>query len=105
MCRWCHLPKLTPRYLWARFLLSECVLTAALVYVVWVAVVSAQPSQEYINATNTADIANLKWQINDLRETIKSWDGRLWGVLIAALASLGAQALNIRQNWKNGNGK
>lgn len=102
MCRWCHLPKLTPRYLWVRFLFSECVLTVALVYVVWVGMVSAQSSQDYINATTTTEISNLKWQVHDLRESVKSLDGRLWAVLIAAVGSLLAQIVNIRNNWRNG---
>ena len=89
-------PTLTRRYLFMRYVFSQMVLVAGLLYM-GSGLLDAQ-SQDYINATNSAEIANLKRQVDAI-------DNRMWFVLMGVASSLVAQVINIRQNWKNGNGK
>ena len=79
-----------------RYVFSQMVLVAGLLYM-GSGLLDAQ-SQDYINATNSAEIANLKRQVDAI-------DNRMWFVLMGVASSLVAQVINIRQNWKNGNGK
>jgi hypothetical protein len=82
---------LTPRYLRMKYWLSQAVLVGAMLYL-FVGFAQAQ-SQDYINAVNATEIANLKKQVEDLNMLVQY-------VLVASVGSLAAQALNLRNSYK-----
>lgn len=89
---------LTPEYLRIRSWVSQAVLVVGMLYL-FVGFAQAQSySQDYINATNTAEINNLKAKIDSI-------DNRMWYLLAGVFTSLIVHLLNIRNAVKNGNGK
>lgn len=93
MCRWCHLPRLTPRYLFLRYVFSQTVLVVGLLYL-GTGFLDAQ-SQDYINAQHSEQIAGLTRRIERIENRI---DYALWGIA----GVMFTQILNLRSNWKVG---
>lgn len=99
MCRWGQcLPVLTPTYLWLRYVVSQTILLIALLYMAS-GFVLAQ-SQDYINATITANLSNVETRVTQLDARVATIDDRMWYVLAGVAGSLAVQLLNLRNTYR-----